>query len=60
MDWNDLHDSLITTAEMLGDCMSKFTTLVRACNRSRPLVRYCHFGVSVVNYSDSDSAFKMI
>ena len=23
--------------------------------RSKPLVRYCHFGVPPVNYSDSDS-----
>ena len=29
-DWNDLPDSLITSAEMLDDCMSKFTSLVRA------------------------------
>ena len=24
---------------------------------ANPLVRYCHFGVSPVNYSDSDSDF---
>ena len=33
---------------------SKFTSLVRASS-ANPLVRYCHFGVSPVNYSDSDS-----
>ena len=29
-DWNDLHDSLISSAEMSDDCVSKFTSLVRA------------------------------
>ena len=28
-DWNDLTDSLISTAEMSDDCMSKFVSLVR-------------------------------
>ena len=27
-DWNDLPDSLITSAELLDDCVSKFTSLV--------------------------------
>ena len=29
-DWNDLSDSLITSAEMSNDCVSKLTSLVRA------------------------------
>ena len=29
-DWNDLPDSLISSAEMSDDCMSKFASLVRA------------------------------
>ena len=29
-DWNDLPDSLISTAELSDECMSKFTSLVRA------------------------------
>ena len=29
-DWNNLPDSLISSAEMPGDCVSKFTSLVRA------------------------------
>ena len=29
-DWNDLPDSLITSDEMSNDCVSKFTSLVRA------------------------------
>lgn len=28
--WNDLPDSLITSAEMSDDCVSKFASLVRA------------------------------
>ena len=28
--WNDLPDSLISSAELSGDCVSKFTSLVRA------------------------------
>ena len=57
-DWNVLPDSLISSAELSDDCVSKFTSLVRARDLSssaNPLVRYCHFGVSPVNYSDSDS-----
>ena len=30
MDWNDLPDSLISSAEMSDDCVSKFASLVRA------------------------------
>ena len=29
-DWNDLPDSLISSAEMSDDCVSKFASLVRA------------------------------
>ena len=29
-DWNDLPDSLISSAELSGDCVSKFASLVRA------------------------------
>ena len=58
-DWNVLPDSLITSAELSDDCVSKFTSLVRASS-ANPLVRYCHFGVSPVNYSDSDSDHFLI
>ena len=54
-DWNVLPSSLISSAELLDDCVSKFTSLVRARDLSssaNPLVRYCHFGVSPVNSSD--------
>ena len=57
-DWNVLPDSLISSAELSDDCVSKFTSLVRARDQSssaNPLVRYCHFGVSPVNYSDSEN-----
>ena len=56
-DWNVLPDSLISSAELSDDCVSKFTSLVRARDSSssaNPLVRYCYFGVSPVSYSDSD------
>ena len=29
-DWNELPDSLISSAEMSDDCVSKFTSVVRA------------------------------
>ena len=29
-DWNDFPDSLISSAEMSDDCVSKFASLVRA------------------------------
>ena len=60
-DWNELPDSLISSAELSDDCVSKFTSLVRArgLNPSgqapSPLVWYCQFDVSPVNYSDSDA-----
>ena len=56
--WNDPLDSLISSAEQSDDCVSKFTSLVRAWDLiflAQALIRYCHFGVSPVNYSDSDS-----
>ena len=68
-DWDDLPESLISSSELSGDSVAKFTSLVRARDQFPPvtapgeglsiwrftLVRYCHFGVSPVNYSDSDS-----
>ena len=57
-DWNDLPESLISSAELSDDSVSKFTSLVRARDyfpQSQPLVKDCQFGVSPVNYSDSDS-----
>ena len=59
-DWNDLPESLISSSELSDDSISKFTSLVRAIARtnfpqSQPLVKDCQFGVSPVNYSDSDS-----
>ena len=54
-DWNELPDSLISSAELSDDCVSKFTSLVRALVSPIPLVWYCQFDVSPVNYSDSDS-----
>ena len=57
-DWNILPDSLISSVELSDDCVSKFTPLLRARDLSssaKPLVRYCHFGVSQVNYCDSAS-----
>ena len=29
-DWNDIPDSLVSSAEMSDDCVSKFTSLVRS------------------------------
>ena len=52
-DWNDLPDSLISSAEMSDDCVSKFASLVRS--RSEPPGEIMSFGVSPVNYSDSES-----
>ena len=61
-DWNDLPESLISSSELSDDTcsVSKFTSLVRARDlfplpQSQPLVKGCQFGVSPVNYSDSDS-----
>ena len=39
------------------DCVSKFTSLIFL---GQSLVRYCHFGVSPVNYSDSDNSFPSV
>ena len=52
--------SLIPSAEVSNDCVSKFTSLVRAMDlinfpHSQPLVKDFHIGVSPVNYLDSDS-----
>ena len=60
-DWNELPDSLISYAEMSDDCVSKFTSLVRARDLYPPvmphsLVWHCQFEVSQVNYSDSDDS----
>ena len=55
-DRNVLPDSLISSAELSDDCVSKLTSLVRA----NPLVRYCNFGVSPVNYSDSNSDIQYV
>ena len=44
-DWNALPDSLIASADGVGDGVAKF----------RVLVNDCHFDVSPVNNSDSDS-----
>ena len=62
-DWNDLPDSLISSAEMSDDCVSKFASLVRASEYfpfwRTPLVKYCQFGVSPVNHSDSESNVRV-
>ena len=57
-DWNDLPESLISSSELSDDSVSKFTSLVRAPRLSQPLVKDCQFGVSPVNYSDSDQTYK--
>ena len=50
--------SLIPSAEWSDDCVSKFSSLVRARDKffpqSQPPVKICQSGVSPVNYSDSD------
>ena len=48
-DWNVLPDSLISSAELSDDCVSKFTSLVRARGQSPGEV--LPFSL---NYSDSD------
>ena len=56
-DWNDLPESLISSPELSDDSVSKFTSLVRARDLFPPvtaLVKDCQFGVSSVNYSDSE------
>ena len=52
-DWNDLPDSLIPSAEMSDDCVSKFASLVRSPPSEHP-GEIMSFGVSPVNYSDSE------
>ena len=57
-DWNDLPESLISSSELSDDSVSKFTPLVELgtnFSQSQPLVKDCQFGVSPVNYSDSES-----
>ena len=57
-DWNNLPESLISSSELSDDSVSKFTSLVRArglISPSQSLVKDCQFGVSPVNYSDSDT-----
>ena len=58
-DWNDLPDSLFSTAEMSDDCVSKFALLVRSRDLisppSEPAGEIMSFGVSPVNYSDSEA-----
>ena len=54
-DWNDLPDSLFSTAEMSDDCVSKFTSLMLSISPpSEPPGEIMSFGVSPVNYSDSE------
>ena len=56
--WNDLPESLISSSVLSDDSVSKFTSLVRKIGtnlpQSQPLMKDCQFGVSPVNYSDSD------
>ena len=51
-DWNNLPDSLISFAELSEDCMSMFSSLVRAMDLFPPVTALgegCHlFGVSPV------------
>ena len=59
-DWNDLPESLISSSELSEDSVSKFTSLGTNFPQSRPLVKDCQFGVSPVNYSDSDSLYIQV
>ena len=56
--WNDLPDSLISSAQMSDDCVSKFHLVYESQGLIsllvQPPVKYCQFGVSPVNHSDSD------
>ena len=57
-DWNDLPDSLVSSAEMSDDCVSvRFTRAFKGLISppSEPPGEIMSFGVSPVNYSDSDS-----
>ena len=56
-DWNDLPDSLISSAEMSDDCVQvRFTRAFKGLifPPSEPPGEIMSFGVSPVNYSDSD------
>ena len=57
-DWNDLPDSLVSSAEMSDDCVSvRFTRAFKGLISppSEPPGEIMSFGVSPVNYSDSDA-----
>ena len=59
-DWNGLHDPLFSTAEMSDDCVQvRFTRAIKDIKGlisppSETLGEIMSFGVSPVNYSDSD------
>ena len=59
--WNDLSDSLISSAELLDDCLSLLLLRELRTNfpQSQPLVNDCHFGISPVNYSDSEGLYYL-
>ena len=63
-DWNDLRDSLISSAEMSDDCVSKFASVVRARDeyypQSQPLVNSGQFDVSPVNYNYDSYTFCVL
>ena len=59
-DWNDLPDSLVSSAEMSDDCTCvqvRFTLAFKGLISPppEPSGEIMSFGVSPVNYSDSDS-----
>ena len=56
-DWNHRHDSLNSSAELPDDCVSKFTSHVNFPH-TQSLVKACYFGLSLVNYSDSDHILR--
>ena len=62
-DRNDLPNCLISSAEMLDDCVSKFASVVRARDYFFPPsqlpVNNCQFDVSPRNFSDSDKFFTI-
>ena len=51
-DWNDLPDSLISSAEMCVQVRISCESQGLIPPLAHPLVRYCQFGVSPVNHSD--------
>ena len=60
-DWNYLPDSLISSAEMSPDCVSKFASHVKLGTPPVPApVDNGQFGVSPVSYSDSDTGLGHI